>query len=420
MKSRKTKWSKLPVAFILMFLAFGSSQQAEAQFTFRWLNVGDFQHRFYGGGAQPEIYGPYPIMRWPGIHHIDPGGVGYMHGMATWISAMNFTDENGTNFPVRVSHVGPRFDGVGEFFEVENRLISQFEAPEMTVDGLDTFGDLTAIDEIDSSLKPDRMVINTVNSSVGVTMKRTAIQFSNEYHDDYHITEYLFTNTGNVDEDEEIELEGQQLDDVYFTFIRRPKISGSSSSWDNTEGSTAWGGTAQSDLIGNGVNDYGLDWRGFFTFMRHSTAHNNYSTIGGPMWVPGSWWYSIQTDTTGRLGSAAMSGEFIFHADSEPHPPGEIQADDPSQPIFMNYMNADDGDLTGASNHNNIQLMELERDWIERGVTTRPSIPGVWNDAPLRAIPSQAYGQFPTTGADRYQRRLHKPLCDDDGSGVRR
>lgn len=397
MKPDKTLWIKSLAAFFLLFLAFGSSQEADAQYTFRWLNVGDFQHRFYGGGAQPEIYSPYPTMRWPGIHSTDPGGVSYMHGMALWISTMDFTDENGTNFPVRVSHVGPRFDGVGEYFEIENRLISQFEAPVMQVDGFDTFNDLVAIDEIDSSLKPDRMVINTVNSSVGVTLTRRAVQFSNQYHDDYHITEYLFTNTGNVDDDEEIELPDQQLKDVYFTFIRRPKVSGSSSSWDNTEGSTAWGGTAQSDIIGNGINDYGLDWRGYVTFMRHSTAHNDYSTIGGPMWVPGSWWYSIQTDTTGRLGSAAMHGEFIFHADASPHQPGVVQADDPSQPVFMNYMNADDGDLTGASNHNNIQLMELERDWIENGVKVRPNIPQVWSDAGLRPT-SQAYGQYPADG----------------------
>jgi hypothetical protein len=268
----------------------------------------------------------------------------------------------------------------------------------MTVDGLDTFKDVVAIDEIDSGLLPDRLVINVVNSSVGVTMERRAIQFSNEYHDDYHITEYLFTNTGNVDEDEEIELPDQNLGGVYFTFIRRPKTSGSSASWDNSEGGSAWGHTSQTDILGNGENDYGLDWRGYFTFMRHSPDKTTYSSIGAPMWSPGSWWYSLQTDTTGRLGAAAMHGEMIFHADATPHAPGEDQADDPSQPVAMTYMNADDADLTGASNHNNLQIMGLERDWIEQGVSARPNYPGVWSDVPLRAVPSQVYGQYPASG----------------------
>ena len=389
-------FKKLVLLLFLSPLVLANVQDAEAQFSFRWLNVGDFQHRFYGGGAQPEIYNPFPTMLWPGIQATDPGGVSYMHGMAMWISAKNFTDENGTNFDVRVSHVGPRFDGFGEYFEVQNRLISQFEAPVMTVDGLDTFKDVTAIDEIDSSLKPDRMVISTQNSSVGVTFERRAIQFSNQFHDDYHITEYIFTNTGNVDDDDQIELDGQQLEDVYFTFIRRPKTSGSSASWDNSEGGSAWGATSQTDILGNGENDYGLDWRGYFTFMRHSPSRTDRSTIGGPMWSPGSWWYSSQTDTTGRLGAAAMHAEIIFHADSSPHPPGEVQADDPVQPRAMNYMNADDADLTGASNHNDTFTMGLELDWIENGVKTRPGIPPVWNDAPIRVVPSQIYGQYPS------------------------
>ena len=398
MKVRKTHWVKqLPAVFMLLLLS-GGVQLAQAQFSFRWLNVGDYQHRFYGGGAQPEIYNPFPTMLWPGIQATDPGGVSYMHGMSMWISVKNFTDENGTAFPVRVSHVGPRFTGVGEFFEEENKLISQFEAPIMTVDGLDTFKDVTAIDEIDPGLKSDRLVINRVNSSVGITMERRSVAFSQEYHDDYHITEYLFTNTGNVDEDAEIELPDQQLEDVFFTFIRRPKTSGSSASWDNSEGGSAWGHTSQTDILGNGENDYGLDWRGYFTFMRHSPSKTEYSSIGAPMWSPGSWWYTLQTDTTGRLGAAAMHGEMIFHADSSPHPPGEVQADDPAQPYGMSYMNADDGDLTGASNHNNIQLMELERDWIERGAPARPNYPTVWADAPPRAVPSQVYGQYPAAG----------------------
>jgi len=393
-----TRYQRWLAAIAVLLLALGGADTAQAQFTFRWLNVGDFQHRYSGGGAQPEIYDPFPTMVWPGIVNSAPGGVAYMHAMGTWISVKNFTSENGDQFPVRVSHIGPRFDGVGEFFEEQNVLIGQFENPETTVDGLDTFKDVVVVDVVDPSLKSDRMVVNVVNSSVGITMERRAIQFSNQYHDDYHITEYLFTNTGNVDEDEEIELPDQSLEDVYFTFIRRPKTSASSTAWDNTEGGAAWGAVNQTDILGNGEQDYGLDWRGEFTWMQHTPTKTAYSTIGGPMWVPGSWWYTLQTDTTGRLGAAAMHGEIILHADGTAHEPGTELPDDPAQPRVMSYMNSDDADITGASNHNNIPLMELERDWIERGAPARPNYPGVWADAPPRIVPSQAFGAYPATG----------------------
>jgi hypothetical protein len=250
------------------------------------------------------------------------------------------------------------------------------------------------------------MVVNNVNTSVGISVDQRSIQFSNQFHDDYHITEFRFTNTGNVDGDEEIELDGQTAEDVYFSFIRRPKTSASSTSWDNTMGDAAWGAINQTDIIGNGEHDYGLpeDWRGMFTWLEHGPAKSEYSTIGGPMWVPGSWWYTLQEDTTGRLGSAAMHGEFILHADGTPHAPdaeglgGFSQPDDLEQPRLMTYMHSDDSDLTGNSNHNNIPLMVEEREWIERGVETRATnMPDEWlNPAtPDRTVPAQPYLAFP-------------------------
>lgn len=71
------------------------------------LSVGDFQHRYVGGGAQPETYDEV-MFQWPGIRP----QVSYMHGQALWISVKNFTNEEGTHFPVRVSHIGPRTEAL--------------------------------------------------------------------------------------------------------------------------------------------------------------------------------------------------------------------------------------------------------------------------------------------------------------------
>ncbi|HMB92918.1 MAG TPA: hypothetical protein VKP65_18860, partial [Rhodothermales bacterium] len=393
----------------VLLLAQGWANTAQAQFDFRWLAVGDFQHRYNGGLGQPEIYDPFPMMVWPGIRNVAPGGVSYMHVMGYWISVANHTDEQGNQYPVRTSHSGPRALGVGEFYQTDMQLISQFDYPQKTVDGSETFQVPIVVDAVQDILGPngpDQMVLNKVNTSVGISVEQRSIQFTNQFHDDYHITEFRFTNTGNVDGDEEIELDGQTAEDVYFSFIRRPKTSASSTSWDNSMGDAAWGAINQTDIIGNGENDYGLpdNWRGMFTWLEHGPAKSEYSTIGGPMWVPGSWWYTLQEDTTGRLNAAAMHGEFILHADGTPHAPdaeglgGFSQADDLAQPDLMTYMHSDDSDLTGNSNHNNIPLMIEEREWIENGVEVRSTnMPNEWLDpaTPKRTVPAQPFLAFP-------------------------
>ncbi len=397
------------VAVAMLLLAMGWADTARAQYDFRWLAVGDFQHRYNGGLGQPEIYDPFPMMVWPGIRNMAPGGVSYMHVIGYWISVANHTDEQGNFWEVRTSHSGPRALGVGEFYQTDMRLVSQFDWPLKTVDGAETFQVPIVVDAVENILGPngpDQMLINKVNTSVGISVEQRSIQFSNQFHDDYHITEFRFVNTGNVDGDPEIELEGQTAEDVYFSFIRRPKTSASSTAWDNSMGDAAWGAINQTDIIGNGEHDYGLpeDWRGMFTWLEHGPAKTEYSTIGGPMWVPGSWWYALQEDTTGRLGAAAMHGEFILHADGEPHAPdpeglgGFSQPDDITQPKLMTYMHSDDSDLTGNSNHNNLPLMIEEREWIERGVETRATnMPNEWlnPDTPDRTVPAQPFLAFP-------------------------
>ena len=47
-------WIKT-AAFVVLLLAFaGASDEANAQWVPKWLNVGDFQHRYQSGGAETE------------------------------------------------------------------------------------------------------------------------------------------------------------------------------------------------------------------------------------------------------------------------------------------------------------------------------------------------------------------------------
>ena len=57
-----------------------------------------------------------------------------------------------------------------------------------------------------------------VNTQLGITMTRRIFQFSQEYHDNYIVSEYTFKNTGNVDADTDIELPATTLNGVYFYY----------------------------------------------------------------------------------------------------------------------------------------------------------------------------------------------------------
>ena len=98
----------------------------------------------------------------------------------------------------------------------------------------------------------DRMIINVVNTQLGITMIREIMQFSNMDHDNYHVMEYTFTNTGNVDADSEIELPENTVTDVYFYFqYRLAPVFQSRYVIGNASG---WGINTMNDARGDGQN----------------------------------------------------------------------------------------------------------------------------------------------------------------------
>ena len=78
-----------------------------------------------------------------------------------------------------------------------------------------------ANDEVDPTIPADRMIHNQANLDVGVTVTRKIYAYVNQFHDNYHIIDHEFCNTGNIDDDEAIELDGQILNEVYFYFMHR-------------------------------------------------------------------------------------------------------------------------------------------------------------------------------------------------------
>lgn len=361
-------WGRVAVGMALLLLLAGPVEEAQAQWVPKWLNVGDFQSQYHSGGFSNEGVNVwwYPAIR---------PGVLYSRWKAYWVSARNVTDETGRHWPIRTSYGGPRVVSVGQVFDISHVLSSRHEQPVVQVDGADTFLEPVVVDVVDPTQAADRVITSVVNSSIGITMERKAMQWSHPDHEGYHLIEYTFTNTGNVDGDDEIEIENNTLEDVYFTFLDRPTGAATpSGSWDNSAGGVTWGQYTMNDAVGDGVSDYGVDFRAQFAWMGNIKETNGleWNTLGNPMWRNHQW-NAIADDTLGRLGSANFSGVVTIHADGQAHEPGVSLPDDPAQPHTMTYLNSDYGEMTSTTDHNNEANMLLGRAWIECGSTALPN-----------------------------------------------
>jgi len=194
-------------------------------------------------------------------------------------------------------------------------------------------------DRVDPDQIPDRMIINRVNTLLGLTMERKIMQFSQDYHDNYHLIEYTFTNTGNTDGDAEIELPNQVLNDLYFFYQWR--LSVAKESRYVVGNGTGWGLNAMLDTRGDGVKVDPPDenFRAQFVWHGKFPPFTTYDNIGGPILPQALPAINIaSTDTLGRLGASQFAGIVTLHADKSPVEP----ADDPAQPTTTAWIGSDD------------------------------------------------------------------------------
>ena len=334
-------------AFAVFVLVLSTGlNELSAQYSIKWLNVGSFQSSYSEGlvNREEEPWGNAPLM-WPSMDY----HAGNSRAQAFWMGATNFTDENGTTFPHKIAHIGPRSGGDVQFFAVEQSITSKFD-PEITVDGAKSFEKYVFVNTMDPSMKPDRIMTVSNNSRIGITTVATMNAFSQEYHDDYHIIEYSFTNTGNVDGDEDIELSAG-LTGVYFFFIHRYMVH-DASSWIRG-GGAPWGKFTMNDAVGDGHEDYDVDFRAQYAWAGLNPDNTSFSSIGGPMMFPH--WASAGWDTTGRLAAGQMVGRVTIES-----PDTYGSGDTGSQPSTMGVMGSDDPNLT--TDEYNTTLMQIQYD----------------------------------------------------------
>jgi hypothetical protein len=339
-------------------LAFATSSSARAQFTTKWLSGGSLQDEY------SEVAAEDGGLRWPGLYQF---ATNRSEWRSMWVAATDHTDEFGDTYPYRVVHAGPRVTGVGEMFPTEFELVSKHPATEVYVDGFlsESFAPMD-IDRVDPSIPADFMIVNRINTLLGITVERRIMQFSQEYHDNYHVIEYTLTNTGNTDFDEEVELPGQAAEGVYLFVQSRWRITqetryviGNATGWGINTMVDIWGDGEQDNLPEPGIPlRASYAWHGYFPGKDVS-----YNNLGGPVLPEGLPASGIaDTDTLGRLGSYQFVGTVTMHADASPTEP----VDDPNQPSTTTWLGNDDPYQSNNDAFNPLQ-METEYGIISAG-----------------------------------------------------
>jgi len=343
-----------------MFLLVLIPSVASAQFTAQWLDIGTFHNTFTESGAQDEVNGSAPNgLEWPAILRSSS----HFTAAAFWVGTKDWTDANGQDFPYFVARIGPRTSGADVTFPVQNRLISRTEDTVIEVDGSTSFDNVAIVDEVDASIPADRMIHNIHNMYVGLTVDRKAYAYVNQIHDDYNIIEYVYTNTGNTDEDEDIELPDQTLKDTYFFWIHRWR-GNEQAAW-TVSGGQVWGKFSMIDVVGDGHADYPISFTSQYLWIGvDPETQGDYDRFGASLFNPH--WTVPAGDTLGRLAGASYIGRTTIHADHSPTDPTYIRCTtstiDTCQPSTMGFMDQDEALTSDGSSH---------EDYYEWGIRTR-------------------------------------------------
>ncbi|MDW7679111.1 MAG: hypothetical protein SCK70_00985, partial [bacterium] len=323
----------------------------------KWIAIGSLHNWYSSAGCEIEVGRRHLIpdqqdgLRWPAQFKYQDSQA----AKALWIGARNYYDPiKDQTFNYKVVHVGPRhFDEDNEFMPVEFKLIGRFDSPNVYVDGLPACNTdfMDIVDEVDPTLKADRMLYNVVNTSIGITITRKIYAFSQQHHDNYFVYEYVFKNTGifnkNGDKKE------QTLEDVVFFFQYRyaPSREGGPYGYYFCPQNTSWGRNTMNDVIGEDPAA-GDPFRAMFSWHgKHSGWQGPGDAIGAPDFT-----------TDGRITAQQFVGMVTIHADKA----ANDKNDDVYQPSTTYYYDSD-GPTSSGNDQFNEAKMAAEYEIMTRG-----------------------------------------------------
>ncbi len=322
MIKKNLKYCLLLISFVFTNILFAQVAGTEK----RYVRVGSLQSLFSAYGSERAWNNSYyEGLKWPADYPYQDNAV----IKRSWIGVDDFTDEKGEHWDKYGIYFA--LDYVGQsLFPVELKEIAKFKPPTVYVDGNNISARyLNDIDEYNPNLIADRVVVNVVNTNIGLTMKREIYAFSQQYHDNYFIKVFTFKNTGNTDYDDEIELH-QDLKGVRISWGTRYSVCregaykiGDGQSW----GKHSWvtkRGEDYAQHAGEKITESNpiVDWlRCGFSWAGQSSV-NSFDNIGGP-----------DVKGNGRLAAPQFAGTVILHVDKSV----TDHSDDVNQPAVLGW-----------------------------------------------------------------------------------
>ena len=318
---------------VLLFMGVTGAQKGYAQFDQKPMAIGDLHMVYTATGGQQEYYnqGPNHLELNPEFQD------GLLRADALWIGAKNVEGKDGTQYDSRVVHVGPRTTGFGEFFPVSFTKTVRYEPPTVTVDGNETLKEDKGFDEVDPNLPSDQMIEIKSHTLLGVTLTKRIYGWAQGAHDDYHVQEFVLTNTGQASGEENGALEGQTAEDVYLHFQKRHTHQERSAI-----PGQEWGANVMNDVVGDGQEDYDVDFAAQYTWNGNSPGADM-DPLGGPAWND-SPFFLEDGDDQGELTTTQFVGTVKLYAPDSP--------DKPRQPSMTGHIDADHPLTSGNSAFN--------------------------------------------------------------------
>jgi len=343
------------VYYLLLFtiLSLFTYQSVRAT-VFRNITIGNVTFKIVDSGDQGEVAGSFKFA----FHYFDNFRYGVWSCSGYHLGSKDWYDENGVYYPVRIAN-----NATASADEIYNtiplpddegitlRRYVRYQPPTITVDGMrldDPFpraGDEVAPEKIPGTA--DVMIESLIRTQIGITIHQTVLAWSQYNHDDYAIWDWTFTNTGNLDLDDEVELPNQTLNDLYF--MRETRAAGRRNNWRPEHFFSAYGEYPGDSL--RMVYSYPARWQ-----------DSNYDNLGRP-----------RTDN-GWFEDGWFDGETYLYVDKSP----TNKIDDITQPQMTGVGHPEWLPAKHEANHRtpdeHLQLYEL-MSVGEKGLFGTPEIP---------------------------------------------
>lgn len=318
-----------------------------AQNNIRVFHIGNLSSWYSRNGSEIEVGGPKGEqnegLEWPCqfLYHSN------VASKAMWIGTTDYADPiTNTTYPYKVVGIGPRnANPSSEVMPVTFRMIARDYAPVVTVDGSPA-SDLSpydAVDEVDRTLKADRMIVNEMNTSIGLTVTRKLLAFSQQNHDNYFVYEYTLKNTGKINAAGDRVIQKTLTGVMLFFEYRYTCGCELDRRGVSPDFNVSYGRNTIAQVIGTNPAAPGFEMRAEYSWYGHHSKGwpDATSDLGGP----------FRPD--GHLGAAQFVGNVTLHADKS----ASDHSDDPAQPCTTYYEGSDDKALQYALDQYNATVM---------------------------------------------------------------